>query len=62
MSPKLPVSVDRIIDYTEVAANALQDIATEAQIPFLGGVCTLILTIIPVVHGFVCTRVPHIIS
>jgi hypothetical protein len=31
-------------------ANALRDVATASQIPFLGRVCTLTLTIIPMVQ------------
>ncbi|KAF7344787.1 CTLH domain-containing protein [Mycena venus] len=50
MPPNSPATVDRILDYTAVAANALHDVATAAQIPFLTRVCTITLTIIPIVQ------------
>ncbi|KAF7356050.1 CTLH domain-containing protein [Mycena venus] len=51
MPRKFLAPVDKILDYTEVAANALQEVATAAQIPFLGTVCTLTLAIIPMVQN-----------
>jgi hypothetical protein len=42
--------VGRILEYTAMAANALQDVAAATQIPFLGRVCTLSLAIIPMVR------------
>jgi hypothetical protein len=52
MPPSSPAMVDRILGYTAVAANALHDVATASQIPFLGRVCTIILSIIPMVQVF----------
>ncbi|KAJ7114348.1 hypothetical protein C8R44DRAFT_855642 [Mycena epipterygia] len=43
--------VDKILEYTVVAANALRDVSTAAQIPFLDNVCTLSLTVIPIVQN-----------
>ncbi|KAJ7791110.1 hypothetical protein B0H14DRAFT_3567790 [Mycena olivaceomarginata] len=51
MSPSLPAPVDRILDYTAVAANALHDVATASQIPFLTRDCTITLTIIAMVQN-----------
>jgi hypothetical protein len=50
MLPKSFDIVDKILQYTVVAANALQDVAAATQIPFLNSVCTLSLTIIPIVQ------------
>ncbi|KAJ7857197.1 hypothetical protein B0H13DRAFT_2357044 [Mycena leptocephala] len=50
MLPKSFDSVDKILQYTAVAADALQDVADRTRIPFLDSVCTLTLTIIPVVQ------------
>jgi hypothetical protein len=50
MPPRSPAPVDRILDYTSIAANALHNIATASQIPFLGRICTLTLKIIPMVQ------------
>jgi hypothetical protein len=43
-------SLDKILQYTAVATNALHDVAAATQIPFLESFCTLSLTIIPVVQ------------
>jgi hypothetical protein len=43
-------SLDKILQYTAVAANALHDVAAATQIPFLESFCTLSLTIIPIVQ------------
>ncbi|KAF7344714.1 CTLH domain-containing protein [Mycena venus] len=51
MPPTSTAPVDRILDYTLVAANALRDLATASEIPFLGRVCTLTLMIIPMVQS-----------
>ncbi|KAF7344740.1 NB-ARC domain-containing protein [Mycena venus] len=51
MPPISPATVDRILEYTSVAANTLHNVATASQIPFLGRVCTLTLTIIPMVQS-----------
>ncbi|KAJ7796681.1 hypothetical protein B0H14DRAFT_3157858 [Mycena olivaceomarginata] len=40
----------KVLEYTVVAANALQDVAAGTQIPFLSRVCTLSLAIIPMVQ------------
>ncbi|KAJ7926037.1 hypothetical protein B0H13DRAFT_2565702 [Mycena leptocephala] len=49
MSPSSPPH--KLLEYTAMAANALHDVATASQIPFLGRVCTLTLTIIPMVQS-----------
>ncbi|KAJ7765111.1 hypothetical protein B0H14DRAFT_3593245 [Mycena olivaceomarginata] len=51
MPPSSPAPADRIFDYTSVAANALHDIATASQIPFLARVSTITLTIVPMVQN-----------
>jgi hypothetical protein len=43
-------AVDKILEYTVVAANGLQEIAGLTQIPFLDRICTLALTILPMVQ------------
>jgi hypothetical protein len=48
MLPKSSDTVDRVLQYTAVAADALQDVANTAQIPFLDTVCTLVLKIVPI--------------
>jgi hypothetical protein len=50
MPPHTTDILDKILDYTVTAANALQDVADTTQIPFLGSVCSLSLTIIPIVQ------------
>jgi hypothetical protein len=50
MAPKSFDSLDKILQYTAVAANALQDVAAATQIPFLDSFCTLSLKIIPIVQ------------
>jgi hypothetical protein len=50
MLPKSIDTVDKILQYTTVAADALNASAATTQIPFLDGVCTLVLTIIPIVQ------------
>ncbi|KAJ7452882.1 P-loop containing nucleoside triphosphate hydrolase protein [Mycena latifolia] len=42
---------DSILQYTLVAADALQDVATAAQIPFLKSVCSLTVAIIPMIEN-----------
>ncbi|KAF7344686.1 CTLH domain-containing protein [Mycena venus] len=51
MPPGSPATADRILDYAAVAANALHDVAITSQIPFLARVCTITLTIIPMVQN-----------
>ncbi|KAF7333355.1 NB-ARC domain-containing protein [Mycena venus] len=51
MPPNSSAAIDKILEYTAVAANALSDIAAATQIPFLGRVCTLTLMIIPMVQN-----------
>ncbi|KAJ7323044.1 P-loop containing nucleoside triphosphate hydrolase protein [Mycena albidolilacea] len=51
MLSKSSNTVDRILQYTAVAADALQDVASTAHIPFLDTVCTLVLTIVPIVQA-----------
>lgn len=50
MPPHSPYSADKILQYTAVAAKALQDMAVAAQIPFLNTVCALSLTVIAIVE------------
>jgi hypothetical protein len=50
MLPKSCNNLDKILQYTTVAANALHDVATATQIPFLEIFCTLSLTTIPIVQ------------
>ncbi|KAJ7794982.1 P-loop containing nucleoside triphosphate hydrolase protein [Mycena olivaceomarginata] len=51
MPPVRSTTGDNILEYTVVAANALRDVATAAQIPFVGTVCTITLIIIPMVQN-----------
>ncbi|KAJ6556075.1 hypothetical protein B0H19DRAFT_1262191 [Mycena capillaripes] len=44
-------SVEKVLEYTTVAASALQDVATATQIPFLNSVCTTCLAIVPIVQN-----------
>jgi hypothetical protein len=63
MPPSSPATVDRILEYTAVAANALHNVATASQIPFLGRVCTITLTIIPMVqvcNSYIFASIPLI--
>jgi hypothetical protein len=48
MLPKPSDNFDRILQYTAVAADALQEVAETAQIPFFDSVCELVLTIVPI--------------
>ncbi|KAJ7792329.1 hypothetical protein B0H14DRAFT_2623957, partial [Mycena olivaceomarginata] len=50
MLSSTPDAVGKILQYTTVAANALQDVAAATHIPFLNNVCTLSLAIIPIVQ------------
>jgi hypothetical protein len=47
MPPSSSAALDKILEYTVVAANGLQQVAGLTQIPFLNRICTLALTIIP---------------
>ncbi|KAF7344728.1 NB-ARC domain-containing protein [Mycena venus] len=51
MPPGSAATADRLLDYAAVAANTLRDVATASQIPFLARVCTITLTIIPMVEN-----------
>ncbi|KAJ7794633.1 hypothetical protein B0H14DRAFT_3159013 [Mycena olivaceomarginata] len=51
MLSKSSDTFDKILQYTAVAADNLQDIANRSQIPYLDSICTLLLTIIPIVQG-----------
>ncbi|KAJ7806530.1 hypothetical protein B0H14DRAFT_2610376 [Mycena olivaceomarginata] len=42
---------EKILEYTVQAANALQDVAAATEIPFLGRVCSLTSTVIPMVQN-----------
>jgi hypothetical protein len=50
MLPKSSDTVDKILQYTAVAADTLQQVANTSQIPFLDSVCTVVLTIVPIVQ------------
>ncbi|KAJ7810065.1 hypothetical protein B0H14DRAFT_2607578 [Mycena olivaceomarginata] len=43
--------VDKILQYTAVVADTLQEVANTSQIPFLNSVCTLVLTIVLIFQG-----------
>jgi hypothetical protein len=47
MPPNRSTTAGNILEYTIVAANALQDVAVAAQIPFMSRICTLALKIVP---------------
>jgi hypothetical protein len=47
MPPNRSTTVGNILEYTIVAANALQDVAVATQIPLMSRVCTLALKIVP---------------
>ncbi|KAF7373072.1 hypothetical protein MSAN_00514900 [Mycena sanguinolenta] len=51
MPPSSQFTTERIPEYTAVAANALRDVATATQIPFLNQVCTLALELVPIVQN-----------
>ncbi|KAF8175974.1 hypothetical protein K438DRAFT_1979481 [Mycena galopus ATCC 62051] len=51
MPPISPSTINNIFEYTVVAANALRDISEATEIPFVSRVCTLTLTIIPMVQN-----------
>jgi hypothetical protein len=42
--------IDKILEYTKVAAMALEDVAGATQIPFLGSVCSFSIVIISMVQ------------
>ncbi|KAJ7315204.1 hypothetical protein DFH08DRAFT_820805 [Mycena albidolilacea] len=50
MIQKSPDTVDKILQYTLVAANTLCEAVTTSQIPFLHTVCTLSLAAIPLMQ------------
>jgi hypothetical protein len=52
MLSKSSDTFDKILQYTAVAADNLQDVAnrSQLQIPYLDSICTLLLTIIPIVQ------------
>ncbi|KAJ7359747.1 hypothetical protein DFH08DRAFT_734608 [Mycena albidolilacea] len=50
MIQKSPDTVDKILQYTLVAANTLREAVTASQIPFLHTVCALSLAVIPLVQ------------
>ncbi|KAJ7793486.1 hypothetical protein B0H13DRAFT_2393659 [Mycena leptocephala] len=51
MLPESFSNLNKILQYTTVAANALRDVAAATQIPFLESFCTLSLTVIPIVQA-----------
>jgi hypothetical protein len=44
------MAINKILEYTTVAASVLQDVAVAKQIPFLDSVCTLVLNVVPIVQ------------
>ncbi|KAF8131749.1 hypothetical protein K438DRAFT_1998841 [Mycena galopus ATCC 62051] len=50
MPPSSTATVDKILDYTVAAANALQHVTKVAGIPFVGTICALTLEIVPMVQ------------
>jgi hypothetical protein len=50
MPPSSSAALDKILEYTVVAANGLQQVAGLTQIPFLDRICTLALIILPMVQ------------
>jgi hypothetical protein len=56
MLPSSSSAVEKILEYTMVAADALQEVTILTQIPFLGQICTLTSTIIPMVQVQVLTE------
>lgn len=50
MFPTAHDTPDKILQYTTVAADALQDVAAATQIPFLDSFCALSLKIVPIVQ------------
>jgi hypothetical protein len=49
MPPKSFDTADKLLQYTAVAADAFHNVAVATRIPFLNSVCTLSLTLIPLV-------------
>jgi hypothetical protein len=43
-------TVDQVLVYTRVTADSLSDIADATQIPFIGTIATLALSIIPLIQ------------
>jgi hypothetical protein len=62
MLPRSLDTVDKILQYTAVAANALKEVTSVTQIPFLDSVCTLSLTIIPIVQVWQLDSEFHVLS
>ncbi|KAF8200475.1 hypothetical protein K438DRAFT_1758701 [Mycena galopus ATCC 62051] len=51
MPPGSTVTEHQILNYSEVAANSLQDVAKASEIPFVASVCNLTLGIIPMIRN-----------
>ncbi|KAJ7831321.1 hypothetical protein B0H14DRAFT_2515376 [Mycena olivaceomarginata] len=51
MPPSSSAAPDKILEYTVVTANGLQQVARLTRIPFLDRICTLALTIIPMIQN-----------
>ncbi|KAJ7721977.1 hypothetical protein B0H14DRAFT_3520458 [Mycena olivaceomarginata] len=51
MPPRSRTTVDKILEYTKAAADALQDVANATQVPFLTRVCTLSLAIVSMMQN-----------
>ncbi|KAF8207366.1 hypothetical protein K438DRAFT_1962295 [Mycena galopus ATCC 62051] len=51
MPPVSPKILAKTLDYTVVVANALRDVASATQVPFVSNACTLTLRIIPMLQN-----------
>ncbi|KAF7350049.1 NB-ARC domain-containing protein [Mycena venus] len=52
MTPHIsPNALEKILQYTAIVAKALKDVAATSHIPFLDAVCTVVLTITPLMEN-----------
>ncbi|KAF7353372.1 NB-ARC domain-containing protein [Mycena sanguinolenta] len=51
MPSKSPEMLNKILQYTSVAANTLHDVVAATQIPFLQSICALTVAVIPMVEN-----------
>ncbi|KAJ7705670.1 hypothetical protein B0H14DRAFT_3526309 [Mycena olivaceomarginata] len=49
--PIFPDALEKILQYTAIVAKALQDVAATTQIPFLDTICTVVLTMTPLMEN-----------
>jgi hypothetical protein len=52
--PIFPDALEKILQYTAIVAKALQDVAATTQIPFLDTICTVVLTMTPLMEVCSC--------